>query len=43
MDKIIVTQTLNEIQPVIASNDLVYCPMCEVFHGNNTFCQMSME
>lgn len=21
----------------------VFCPMCEIWHENNTFCQMTME
>jgi len=30
---------------VIFRNDgtEVFCPLCEIWHENNTFCQMSME
>lgn len=24
-------------------NGDVYCPMCEIWHENNTLCQMTME
>lgn len=23
--------------------DMVFCPMCEIWHANNSMCQMTME
>ncbi len=38
-----VPHSFTKMQPLSDNQGLVFCPMCEILHENNTLCQMPME
>lgn len=43
MNSSTVQQSFMTLQEHLEVHGLVFCPMCDDMHENNTFCQMPME